>query len=817
MDGQEEPRVFPGNPTVVLRPGPDRGGGSVPDGREEVNRTMPMSSLKAGSPRGKSGKNLSARFSLEVFRKKGADLTGKQEMIDEYFGKNLTRYVNLPIDNSSKLSLDSIPKLDNKYENLEVFNEGGQGIISAARENALGRIVALKTLRSEFSDQKNSGVGDFITEAKVTAQLDHPSIIPIYAIGRDNEDHLQLAMKLINGKTLREHLKNICLNYRMRGISRFDERASLFKRLELFLHVCDALVYAHHRRIMHCDLKPENIMIGEYMDVYLMDWGLAKPIPDRNPDPEWIRPETVAGTPRYLSPEAIVGERFDERSDIFAMGLILQEITTLQYAVSGEDSSEVMNKIKDGLLNPVSHQFGFRIDRDLTAIIHKATAYYREERYQSIRELAEDLRSYLQGNEVSANPDSTITKAVRWMTHHRTTMVLIVMLALAVALGAVAFSVYQTLQHTRLMSERNEMVNSAFGKCFAATSLLDREILAQEKNINLLALLVSRILSGQGGHNENQLFQLYGSDGRLPSPPDAVYSSWYQTKVSFSEGVCFAVPGNDMKNVKRKMLQLSPIVPIMRETILDSSSKLTFLSPGETDRFRQAIQEGHPVKSIYIALKEGIQFGFPWRDIYKPGFDPRKRPWYIRGKDAVRPAWGMPYVGSDYRMGLCLPCSMRIQNENGSFYGVAGLDLTFDKVVEILQKSGNTGYFVMDSALINNRGRIIASSEKKRRTGRFSRKEADENQEAAVELFSTPKIRYEILKQKYGIITDFEPGRGEVIYLFSQMKTLNWICVQKIDFYAYQGFFRKNKLMEMAMARSAKVPKHKYQVPRIRR
>ena len=548
-----------------------------------------------------------------------------------------------------------------------------------------------------------------------------------------------------------------------------------------------------------------------------MDWGLAKPIPDRNPDPEWIRPETVAGTPRYLSPEAIIGEKFDERSDIFAMGLILQEITTLQYAVSGEDSSEVMNKIKDGLLNPVAHQFGFRIDRDLTAIIHKATAYYREDRYQSIRELADDLRSYMQGNEVSANPDSSLMKAVRWMTHHRTTMLLSIMLALAVALGAVAFSVYRSLQHTRQMGERNEMINSAFGKCFAATSLLDREILAQEKNINLLAVLVSRTLSGHGRHNEKQLFRLYGPDNQLPSPPDAVYSSWYQTNVSFSEGMCIAVPDNDIKAVKIKMLQLSPLVPIMRETILDSSSKLTFLSPNETDRFRQAIQEGHPVKSIYIALKEGIQFGFPWRNIYKQGFDPRKRPWYLRGKDAVRPVWGMPYVGSDYRMGLCLPCSMRIQDENGSFYGVAGLDLTFDKVVEILQKSGNIGYFVMDSALIDHRGRIIASSEKKRRTGRFSRKEADKNQEVAMELFSTPKIRYEILKQKYGIIADFEPGRGDVIYLFSQMKTLNWICVQKIDFYAYQGFFRKSKLMEKAMTVSSRKPKRKDQVPRIRR
>ena len=816
MDEQEEPKVTPWNTTVVLKSEPDRTADSAPAAQEEINRTMPMSSVKPGTPRSKPDRNLSARFSLEVFRKKGPNVTGKQEIIDEFFGKNLTKFVNLPIDNSSKPSLDSIPKLDNKYETLEVFNEGGQGIISAARENALGRIVALKTLRAEHHDP-NSSMRDFIAEAKVTAQLDHPSIIPIYALGRDNDDHLQLAMKLVNGKTLREHLKNICLNYRRRGISHFDESASLFKRLELFLHVCDALVYAHHRRIMHCDLKPENIMIGEYMDVYLMDWGLAKPIPDRKPDPEWIRPETVAGTPRYLSPEAIVGEKFDERSDIFAMGLILQEITTLEYAVSGEDSTEVMNKIKDGLLNPVIHQFGFRIDRDLIAIIHKATAYYPKDRYQSIRELADDLRSYMQDNEVSANPDSALMKAVRWMTHHRTAMLVSVMLALAVALGAVAFSVYRTLQHTRLMSERNEMINMAFGKCFAATSLLDREILAQEKNINLLALLVSRILSGKSGQNEKNLFRLYGPGGELPAPADTVYSSWYKTNVSFSEGMCKAVPGNDPKCVSLKMLQLSPLVPIMRETILDSSSKLTFLFETETDRFQQAINEGHPVKSIYIGLKEGIQFAFPWRNIYKPGFDPRKRPWYIRGKDAVRPVWGKPYVGSDYQMGLCLPCSMRIQDEHGLFYGVAGLDLTFNKVVEILQKSGNTGYYVMDSALIDNRGRIIASSEKKKRTGRFSRKEAEKNQEAVMEPFSVPKIRHAILKQKYGIISDFEPGRGEVIYLFSQMKTLNWICVQKIDYYACLNFFRSNKLMERAMARSAREPKRKHQVPRIRR
>ena len=188
-------------------------------GEHDINRTMvmPSSRFKVLNRTGKYSregkKNLSARFSLEVFRKRSQDVSQKKEEVDEYFGRNLTRYTNIPIDNDPKLPDDSIPSLSNRYDNLEVFNEGGQGIISAAKEKSLGRIVALKTLKTK-EDDPDSSAQDFITEAKVTAQLEHPAIIPIYALGRNQEDHLQLAMKLVNGKTLREHLKNICLNYR---------------------------------------------------------------------------------------------------------------------------------------------------------------------------------------------------------------------------------------------------------------------------------------------------------------------------------------------------------------------------------------------------------------------------------------------------------------------------------------------------------------------------------------------------------------------------------------------------------------------------
>ena len=783
---------------------PAPGSSSVPNSEQEVNRTlvMPSSRLKIQNRTGKFSrggkKNLSARFSLEVFRKKHSNVTPTKEETGEYFGRNLTRYTNMPIDNDPNLSDDSIPNLSNRYEDKEIFNEGGQGIISAAKEKALGRIVALKTLKTK-EDSPDSSAQDFITEAKVTAQLDHPSIIPIYAIGRNQDDHLQLAMKLVNGKTLREHLKNICLNYRLHGISAYDEHASLLKRLEIYLHVCDAMVYAHHRRIMHCDLKPENIMIGEYMEVYLMDWGLAKFIPDRKDDSEWVRPETIAGTPRYLSPEAVCGERVDERSDIFAMGLILQEIVTLQYAVTGDDSSVVMNKIKDGQLNPPVHRYGCRIDRDLLAVIRKATAYHREDRYQSIRALAEDVRFYMQGNEVSANPDNPVMKVVRWMTHHRLVLMLIIFMALALALGTATYSIYQNLKQTRLLGERSEMINHAYGKCFAATSQLDREILTQEKNLQMLAGLAAHALSSCSVTGDKVRFRIYERDGRLPVPQDAVYSPWYKDKISFTEGVCRPVPGLPPGEVRLRLQQLSPLVPAMREIIFESGMELSYLSNRNPNRFQTAIQNGHSVKSIYIGLKEGIQLGFPWRDIYQQGFDPRKRPWFIRGSNSDRPVWGKLYVGSDYHMGLCLPCSVRIQDESGRFFGVAGMDLTFNKVADILHHTGNVGFFVLDSALIDSRGQIIASSEKKKRQTTYSQKDSEKNAEVTMAFYAAPKIRRTILEQKFGIFSDFEPGRGEVLYLFAQMKTLNWIFVQKIDFEAYRTFFHRHQLMKKMM------------------
>ncbi len=332
----------------------------------------------------------------------------KKSYDDLIGGVNINPYLSLNLDVSSKLET-SLEAVDARYAMLSKFAEGGTATLSIARDKNLKRLVAVKSLKrgAENFDERLEA---FVTEAKVTAQLDHPGIIPIYGLSSDDENGIHLVMKLVDGKTLREYLRNASLNYRVQGIQTFDEDMLLRKRLEIFLRVCDTISYAHHRNVIHRDLKPENIMIGKYMDVFVMDWGLAKDLSQNEENDN----DKISGTLRYFPPEVLQGKPFDLRSDIFTLGLILQEVVTLQYAVNGKNPDEIIDHILQGNLEPIVHQFDRKVDKPLQAIIRKATAYELKDRYQTADALAEDIRLYMAGQPISIKIENWLDRALRY-------------------------------------------------------------------------------------------------------------------------------------------------------------------------------------------------------------------------------------------------------------------------------------------------------------------------------------------------------------------------------------------------------------------
>ena len=370
------------NKTVVM---------ASPKSTSDVNRTMAFDGYEAPAPK------------------------QKKDIEDFVNGVDINPYISLSLDVSPHLE-SSLDEVDAKYAILTEFAEGGTAAVSIARDRNLRRLVAVKSLKKD-AENRQEKLDAFITEAKVTAQLDHPGIIPIYGLFRDKEDGIHLVMKLVDGKTLREYLHNLALNYRVRGIEAINEEIQLRKRLELFLRVCDTISYAHHRNVIHRDLKPENIMIGKYMEVFVMDWGLAKVISqDERPQPP---NSAISGTARYFAPEVLQKKPLDLRSDIFTLGLILQEIVTLQDAVKGNDVRELIDNILKGNIAPIEHRFNHKIDKSLCAIIQKATAYAPQDRYQTVDALSEDLRHYMGGLSITARPDNILDRLKRFFLANR--------------------------------------------------------------------------------------------------------------------------------------------------------------------------------------------------------------------------------------------------------------------------------------------------------------------------------------------------------------------------------------------------------------
>ena len=305
------------------------------------------------------------------------------------------------------------PNATPRFERLSEVNRGGIGCIDAAYDPVIGRKVAIKMLRPELRGEKLTEE-KFAEEAQITGQLEHPNIVPIYDLCEDRNGPFIL-MKLIRGKSLTDLVNEV------RDEKRGPENLQRF--VQIVLRLCDAVAFAHSRGVIHCDLKPDNVMVGDYGQVYLMDWGVALLVSqrkaqadasgDRGSDPPDVAaPESLVrvaprmdgtsskvwGTPAYMAPEQLGArvDEIDERTDVFGLGGILFEILT---GKPPNDWQRLLGPAlnREPVTMPASSELWPQLPPELCRIALKALAPRGRDRYQSVEELRADLEQFLEG------------------------------------------------------------------------------------------------------------------------------------------------------------------------------------------------------------------------------------------------------------------------------------------------------------------------------------------------------------------------------------------------------------------------------------
>lgn len=335
---------------------------------------------------------------------------------------------NLGIDEFlvDRLSL----KPTDKYKFRKSIACGGMKMVLEVRDMDTMRDVAMAVL-PDADKRPPSDILRFVQEARLTASLEHPNIVPVHDIGIDSNGSPYFTMKLLRGRTLAALLLAL-----QEGDPEVVREYPLERLLRIFLKICSGVAFAHSKEVLHLDLKPENIQIGDFGEVLIMDWGLAKMIGKTTTaeqyqiekatsqplaSPAMTLDGMMKGTPGYMAPEQAAGQNTakDQRTDIYALGAILYAMLTLQPPIEIKSVDEMVQDTLYGAIIPPRERVPEReIPAALEAVVMKAMSFYPADRYEAVSEIRHDVTAFLGGFATKAERASTARKILLLLKRH---------------------------------------------------------------------------------------------------------------------------------------------------------------------------------------------------------------------------------------------------------------------------------------------------------------------------------------------------------------------------------------------------------------
>ena len=696
-------------------------------------------------------------------------------------GQSLGDTSNTDLAELAGASADAIRPLEGRFALCSKLGKGGMGEVFTARDSMLNREVAVKVL----SNEDNIGLARFVREAQVTAQLSHPNVVPVYGLEETGQGNPALTMKLIRGDTFAEYIKQCSSAV---GTSDYDhERHGQIGRIEHFLRVCDAISYSHSRGVVHRDLKPDNLMLGAYGEVYVMDWGIARLLDepedessvagyesnlgstDISTDNDEMQVGAIMGTPIYMPPEQVGGKGVGPKSDQFALGMVLFQMLTFTSPRKIKSKAELLEKVPAGSrVQFADVNQGEPVPLALQAIVDRATAKDPADRYPSVQEFSDDLRRYVHGEEVHARPDNLVRSLWRRVQRHPIAVMSALLIALSTAAIISTVSLYRGLEAERIASRRGQTLAGLVANVNQRVNEFDTLLFQVEGLLEGVATSSREQLE----HASSEPYKIYQpSDLKGENPPeDLANIERYQQRVSFDDFVVVLATGVELDAVQSELFQLGGLKYVLRDALLRSARMdAGELRKSEADAILKA---GTPIIWSYVGLENGAILNYPGNEEYPADYDTRKRPWYVSAvSNKYGSMWGNVYpdaTGSGYLM----PCNQAFYDRSGKLLGVAGLDLSMDTVIEEMDMPEVDG--VKETWLMDDSGKVVLSSEEK---GSRTAISMGGNKTKELSVLGIPELE---AHAKTGTTSGFVMD-GEDVLVFARLKALPWILVARVN------------------------------------